>query len=239
MLRHYKDNSSRGRLPRTKSRGHESQVTSQFSFFTTKRNFRRPPLHRSAAPLPGRRTRIARSGTPRPRTGRAAGGNKQRAFSPARRASASPRGERDPHRRIADNGGSAGNHHRRSMVQASGRNAKTFPRSSGVAASNDGNRRPLQFATRTGETDLSRMRRSGRRNSGFLFGKSKPRRRTKTLSLSNTRSTFAADARISSHQEKKPVAVFSARIGHRGRSAAARNSRGGTRLGGKFDGDVL
>src|SRR5216683_4580951 len=194
MLRHYKDNSSRGRLPRTKSRGHESQVTSQFSFFTTKRNFRRPLVYRCAAPLPGRRARIARSGTPRPRTGRAAGGNKQRAFSPARRASASPRGERDPHRRIADNGGSAGNHHRRSMVQAGGRNAKTFPRSSGVAASNDGNRRPLQLAPRVGKTDLSGVYRSGRRDAGFLFRKVEPQGRAEMLSVIDTRSTFAADA---------------------------------------------
>jgi len=40
------------------------------------------------------------------------------------------------------------------LVQASGRNAKTFFRSSGVAASNAGNRRPLQFTTRAGEIDF-------------------------------------------------------------------------------------
>src|SRR5258708_38820695 len=109
------------------------------------------------------------------------------------------------------------------MVQASSRNAKTFPRSSGIAASNAGNRRALQLAAGVEKTDLSRMRRSGRRNSGFLFGKSKFRWRTKTLSLGNSRSAFAANARIGGHQKVEPGALFPARIGHRGRSAAARD----------------
>src|SRR5258708_1424753 len=125
------------------------------------------------------------------------------------------------------------------MVQASSRNAKTFPRSSGAVASNAGNRRTLQLAARTGKTDLSRMYRSGRRNSGFLFAKAEPGGRAETLSLSNTRSAFAADARIDGHQEVEPVALFPARIGHRGRSAAARHSRGGARVSGQFDGHVL
>src|SRR5204863_4786792 len=73
----------------------------------------------------------------------------------------------------------------------------------------------------------------------FLFGKSKFRGRAKTLSLSNTRSAFAVDARVGSHQEVEPVAVFSARIGHRERGTAARDSRGGARVSGKFDGDIL
>src|SRR6266850_8476120 len=38
------------------------------------------------------------------------------------------------------------------MVQASGRNAKMLPRSSGMAASNPGDCRALQFATRAGKT---------------------------------------------------------------------------------------
>src|SRR6267154_827497 len=125
------------------------------------------------------------------------------------------------------------------MVQACSRNAKIFSRSSGVAASNAGNRRPLQLETRTGKTNLSRMRRSGRRDAGFLFGESKFRWRAQTLSLSNTRSAFAADSRTGSYQEMEPVTLFSARIGHRGRSAAARHSRGGARVGGELDGDVL
>src|SRR5216684_7524272 len=125
------------------------------------------------------------------------------------------------------------------MVQACSRNAKTFSRSPGVAASNAGNRRPLQLETRTGKADLSRMRRSGRRDAGFLFGESKFRWRAQTLSLSYTGSTFAADSRTGSYQEVEPVALFFACIGHRGRSAAARNSRGGARVGSEFDGDLL
>src|SRR5229473_6664832 len=152
MLRPYKDNFSRCRLFLC----HESLacpgVTNQQSLFTTKRNLQRLPLYRGAAPLARRWAHAARSGTPWPRTRCAAGGNKQCSFSATRGAFASSRGKRDPHGRIADNGGAAGNHHRRSVVQAGGGNAKTFSRSPGVAASNDGNRRPLQFKTRTGET---------------------------------------------------------------------------------------
>src|SRR5256885_643348 len=125
--------------------------------------------------------------------------------------------ESDAHVRIAASGGAAENHHRRSVVQDGGRNAKTFSRSPRVTASNAGNRRPLQLATRTRKADLPRVYRSGRRNSGFLFGKSKSRGRAETLSLRNTRSAFAVDARVGSHQEVEPVAVFSARIGHRER----------------------
>src|SRR6266566_1818952 len=171
---------------------HQSRVTTYQSLFTTQGNFRRSPVHRGAAPLAGRRALAARSGTPRPRTACATGSNKQRAFSQARRAFASPRSERDSHGRIADDGSAAGNHHRRSVVQAGGRNAKTFSRSSGMAASNGGNCRPLQLATRTGETHLSGVCRSGRRDAGFLFGKSESQRRAETLSPINTGSAFAA-----------------------------------------------
>src|SRR6266851_8635666 len=125
------------------------------------------------------------------------------------------------------------------MVQACSRNAKTFSRSSGMAPSNIGNRRPLQPATRAGKADLSGVYRSGRRDAGFLFGESKFRWRAQTLSLSYTGSTFAADSRTGSYQEVEPVALFFACIGHRGRSAAARNSRGGARVGSEFDGDLL
>src|SRR5260370_21677113 len=235
MLRPYKDNFSKCRFFLC----HKSPITSRQSLFSAKRNFRRLLVHRSAALIARRQASIARSGTPRPRTRRATGGDKQCLFSATRGAPASPHSKRDPHGRIADDGGATRNHYRRSMVQARGGNAKTFPRSSGIAASNAGNCRPLQLATRTGKTHLSRMRRSGGRNAGFLFRKSQLRWRAETLSLSNTRSAFAVDARVSSHQEKKPVALFPARIGHRGGSAAARHSRGGTRVSGKFDGDVL
>src|SRR5437899_8771166 len=118
------------------------------------------------------------------------------------------------------------------MVQACNRNAKTFSRSPRVAASNIGNRRPLQLATRAGKADLSGVYRSGRRDAGFLFGESKFRWRAQTLSLSYTGSTFAADSRTGSHQEVEPVALFLTCIGHRGRSAAARDSRGGARVSG-------
>src|ERR1700730_7878772 len=125
------------------------------------------------------------------------------------------------------------------MVQASGRNAKMFPRSSGMAASNAADCRALQFAARTGKTDHSGVYRSGRRDAGFLFRKIELRWRAETLSLINTRSAFAADARIRGHQEVEPGALLPARIGHRGRSAAARDSRGGARVGGEFHRDVL
>src|SRR2546426_4870711 len=208
MLRHYKDTSNKWQLPWTRNLSHklriashkssiichQSPITSHQSFFTTKRNFRRPPLHRGAAPLAGRWAHVARSGTHRPRTGSAVGSDKQCSFFATRGASASPRGERDPHRWIANDGSGTGNYHRRSMVQASGRNAKTFSRSSGIAASNGGNRRALQLATRTGQADLSGVYRSGRRDAGFLFAKIEPRWRAETLSLINTRSAFAADA---------------------------------------------
>jgi DNA polymerase-3 subunit alpha len=42
-----------------------------------------------------------------------------------------------------------------------------------------------------------------------------------------------------SDRKAAPRAVFFAGVGHRGRSQAARNSGGGARLGGEFDGDVL
>src|SRR6266481_6167474 len=125
------------------------------------------------------------------------------------------------------------------MVQACSRNAKTFSRSSGMAPSNIGNRRPLQPATRAGKADLSGVYRSGRRDARFLFGESKFRWRAQTLSLSYTGSAFAADSRTGSYQEVESVAIFPARIGHRGRSAAARDSCGSARVSGEFYCDVL
>src|SRR5260370_39993788 len=83
------------------------------------------------------------------------------------------------------------------------------------------------------------MRRSGRRDAGFLFGESKFRWRAQTLSLSYTGSAFASDSRTGSYQEVEPVALFPARIGHRGRSAAARDSRGSARVSGETECDAL
>src|SRR5579863_6946402 len=52
-------------------------------------------------------------------------------------------------------------------------------------------------------------------------------------------SVLAAGARASGDREMEVSALFSAGVGHRGRSAAARDSGGGARLGGQLDGDVL
>src|SRR5229473_801791 len=125
------------------------------------------------------------------------------------------------------------------MVQAGGRNAKMFPRSSGMAASNAGDCRALQFATRTGQADLSRVPRARRRISVFVFVEAELRWRSQTLQAAAPGSAFAPDARTRGHRKTAPGAVFSAGLGHRGRSAAPRDSRGGARVGGKLPRDVL
>ncbi len=183
--------------------------------------------------------RVARSGTHRPRTGSAAGGDKQCALPPAGGAPASPRGERDPHRRIADDGGATGNYDRRGVVQASGRNAKMFSRSSGIAASYDGNRWPLQLAARIGKTHLSGVPRARRRIGVFVFVEAELRWRAQTLQAAAPGSAFAADARTRGHRKTASGAIFSAGVGHRGGSAAPRHSCGGARVGGKLHGHLL
>src|ERR1700719_2639224 len=116
------------------------------------------------------------------------------------------------------------------MVQTGGGNAKSFPRSPGMAASNAGDHRALQFKTRIGQADLSGISRPQRRICVFLFVEAEFRWRAQTLQAAAPGSAFAADARAGSNREMETGAIFSAGVGHRGGSAAARDSRSGTRI---------
>ena len=202
-------------------------------------DFWRTALSGGAASFTGRPAGAARNGAARARAGRAARGDEQRAFSAARRASAPSRAERHPHRRAADDRRAPRNHEQRSVVQAGGGNGAALRRSSGSRARDARDCRALQPPARAGQADLSGISRAGGRDAVFVFVEAEFRGRAAALSAFAAGGARAADARARSDREAQPGAVFSARVGHRRRSAAARDSGGGARLGGEFDSDVL
>ena len=73
----------------------------------------------------------------------------------------------------------------------------------------------------------------------FVFVEAVFCRRAETLPPAAARSAFATDARIRRDRKAASRTVFFAGVGNRRRGQAARNSGGGSRLGGQFDGDVL
>ena len=101
------------------------------------------------------------------------------------------------------------------------------------------NRGALQPGAHAKQNYLSGIPGARRRVRVFLFVEAVLCGRAETLPPAAPRSALPADARIGRDRKVTSCAVFFAGVGHRGRGQAARNSRGGARVGGQLDGDVL